>query len=233
MKKILAVVVAVIMACTLSLSVFAEDLFTLTELSSGDGGVTIADGYTLTGWCPSLITEYQFPDVMTAFKEAIQTEGAKIEVITSGPINGILLQSYPLDGGSSYTHIIYNEFTSSEADGRTVSVFDAAGFVSTYTSTPHGDDATVTLSMDNVLNFAVDASEGTVLYGVRVYTDDAAEETPAESTDTTAETDTTTDDTTTTTEPETPAETPAETGIVLAVLPMAVAAAAVVISKKK
>ena len=225
MKKLLAVVVAIALVCSLSVVAFAEtELYNLTNRSSDTNDV-LADGFTVSGWCPSLITEYKYPDVMAAFKTAIQTEGAKIEVTTSGPINGILLQSYPLEGGSNYPHIIYNEFESSEVDGRTVSVFDAAGFIAAYTSTDHTDDPSVKLSMDNVLNFAVDASEGTVIYAVRVITDDAADPAPAESGDVE-------------TEPETPAdtaepETPAETGIVLAVLPVAVAAAAVVVSKKR
>lgn len=224
MKKIIALVLAIALALSLSVSAFATELYNLTEKSSEDGGAI--DGYVISGWCPSLITEYQFPQVMADFKAAIQTEGAKIEVVSSGPINGILLQAYPLDGGSNYPHIIFTEGTSTEVDGKTVTVYDCAAFIAAYTSTDHTDDPSVKLSMDSVLNFAVDASEGTVLTSVRVYTEDEApaddtadEAAPAESTDT----------------EEAPAEdtTPAETGIVLAVLPMAVAAAAVVVARKR
>lgn len=224
MKKIMALVLAIALALSLSASAFAAELYNLTERSSEDGGAI--DGYVISGWCPSLITEYQFPQAMADFKAAIQTEGAKIEVVSSGPINGILLQSYPLDGGSNYPHIIFSEGTSTEVDGKTVTVYDCAAFIAAYTSTDHTDDPSVKLSMDSVLNFAVDAPEGTVLTSVRVYTDDAApaddtadEPAPAESTDT----------------EETPAEetTPADTGIVLALVPVAVAAAAVVVSKRR
>lgn len=225
MKKIMALVLAIALALSLSVSAFAAELYNLTEKSSEDGGAI--DGFVISGWCPSLITEYQFPQVMADFKAAIQTEGAKIEVVSSGPINGILLQSYPLDGGSNYPHIIFTEGTSTEVDGKTVTVFDCAAFIAAYTSTDHTDDPSVKLSMDNVLNFAVDASEGTVLTSVRVYTEDEA---PADDTTDEAAPDESTD-----AEDVAPAEdtTPAETGVVLALVPVAIAAAAVVISKRR
>ena len=228
MKKLLAILVAIAMTCSLSIMVFAETELYKLETRASDTTDPI-DGFTISGWCPSLITQYMFSDVMASFLEAIETEGAKIEVVSSGEVNGILLQSYPLENGSGYPHIVYTEKESSEADGRVVTVFDCAGFIELYTSTDHSDDPSVKLSMDNVLNFAVDASEGTVLYGVRVYTDSASAE-PETAEPETAEPETTSEPETTP-EPETTA--PAETGIALALIPMAIAAAGVVISKRR
>ena len=230
MKKVLSVLLALVMVCALSVSVFAADLFTL-DARAADTTDSFAEGYKLEGWCPSLITQYMFPDVMAEFLTAIQTEGAKIQVTADVEVNGLLLQSYPPEGGSDYTWTICSEGkTSEEVDGKVVTTFDAAALVAQYTSTPLGDDPSKNCSMDSVLNFAVDGTD-TTIYAVKVVTDgDApAAEAPADETaeapaDTTAPVETA---------PAAETTTPADTGIVLAVLPMAMAAAAVVISKRK
>ncbi len=227
MKKILSVLLALVMVLSLSVSVFAEDLFVLENRAS-DTTDALADGFKLEGWCPSLITQYKAPDVATEFLAAIQTEGAKIQVTADVEVNGILLQSYPPEGGSDYTWAICSDGkTSEEVDGKVVTTFDAATVIAKYTSTPLKDDPSTNCSLDNFLNFAVDAT-GATIYGVKVIADAPAADTPAPVEEAPADTTAPVE-----TAPAADTSAPAETGIVLAVLPMAVAAAAVVISKRK
>ncbi|MCD7847546.1 MAG: hypothetical protein LUG49_05920 [Oscillospiraceae bacterium] len=225
MKKILAIAVALLMLCTLSLSVFADDIYVLEEASSSVIG-SFADGVAVSGWYPSLITEYLFPEVMDEFLEAIQTEGAQIEITSDVAATGALLQAYA-DGAYSWSNITDIVSSTTDADGHAVVVFDAATLIAAYTDAG--------LSLDDVLNFGVDFNSGdATVYGVRVVTGTAAD-TSADATDDTSadnEADASTEESTDSSAAEETASSP-DTGIVLAVLPMAMATAAVVVSKKR
>lgn len=173
MKKVLAIVLAVVMACSLVVVTSAADedeiIFDLSEYTSHIADYT--SGMSTSGWCPAVITQHMHGDTMAAFVSAITTEGAYIEVISSpnesaGDVNGILFQSYPLDGGSGYPWSIYSEKTvSTSADDKTVTAFDAAAAVAKFESTPHSDDNTgaTMCSLDNIMSVGIDIPEGATI----------------------------------------------------------------------
>ncbi|MCC8131008.1 MAG: hypothetical protein LIO72_04575 [Ruminococcus sp.] len=220
MKKLLSLLVAVLMLCALTLSVFAEDLYVLEE-ASGTAAGSFADGVEVSDWYTSVITEYMFPDVMADFLEAIETDGAQIEITADVECSGVLLQAYA-DGAYTSAATTDKVSSSTDADGNYVVVFDAATVIAAYTDAG--------LSMDDVLNFGVDFNSGAAtIYGIKVTSESAsvAATEPAE-----AEPEEPEEAETTTSSTEETASSP-DTGIVLAVLPMAAAMAAVVISKKR
>lgn len=122
----------------------------------------------IEGWYPSFITQYMEPAKMDGFIEAIQHDGAVIELTYTGSASpALLLQSYPVkDGSQSYPHASYDKYTSSTSGGKKVATFDAKGLIERYTSTKHTDDNS-NLRLDNVLNFGI-GGEGNTLYSVVV-----------------------------------------------------------------
>ncbi|MCD7785598.1 MAG: hypothetical protein LUH18_08520 [Oscillospiraceae bacterium] len=226
MKKILAIAVAVLMICTLSLSVFADDLYVLEEGANDVVYGKFADGVSVSGWYKSFITEYMYPEVMAEFLEAIQTDGAQIEITADVAATGVLLQAYA-DGAYTWANITDTVSVTTNSDGNYVVLFDAATLIAAYTDAG--------LSLDDVLNFGVDFNEGdAVVYGVKVVTGTVADTSSDATDDTSAdnEADASTEESTDSSATEETTSSP-DTGIVMAVLPMAIAAAAVVATKKR
>ncbi len=218
MKRILSAAVAVVMALALCVSAFAAyEETTVFGLFIGDpdnGGWSAVDTVEVTG--PGTYTLTYSGDAKALSWIIVKNNAGEAEPTTIPSGTTIRTTSITMDGTAA-------EFDSGEA-------YDyAAGF-----------DGTIEIQYYNsftgnnhILNVPTEASTIEVTFVVDPDNAPAESETPAEETpaeETPAEsTDTTTDDTTTTTEPETPAE----TGIVLAVLPMAIAAAGVIAFKKR
>ena len=145
-----------------------------------DNGETLADGYEITDWNPSIITGYMSNGFIDTFKEAIQKENAVIAVTYTAGESAQTLRLYmqqgPLEGGTSYPGAEYNEALNIALDnGKNLAIFSCAGLIEKYTSTTHGDDPTVTLSVDKLHNFAVGGT-GNTIYGVQVLVPTASTE---------------------------------------------------------
>ena len=153
-----------------------------------DNGETLADGYEITDWNPSIITGYMSNGFIDTFKEAIQKENAVIAVTYTAGESAQTLRLYmqqgPLEGGTSYPGAEYNEALNIALDnGKNLAIFSCAGLIEKYTSTTHGDDPTVTLSVDKLHNFAVGGT-GNTIYGVQVLVPTASTEPDPEEPDT-------------------------------------------------
>ena len=181
MKKVLAIVLAVVMACSLVVVTSAADedeiIFDLSEYTSHIANYDT--GLTTSGWCPAMITQHMHGETMSAFVAAVTTEGAYIEVISTpnadgGDVSGILFQSYSLEGGSKYTWSIYGDelAVTTDADGKTHTTFDAASAVEKFESTPHEDDPTgeTMCSLSNIMTVGMDVPDGAVIYNILVKT---------------------------------------------------------------
>lgn len=239
MKKILSVVLAVAMVLSvLTVNVFASDVYTY------DFDNQVVSGYT------GLLPEEQF----AAFVQAIQMDGAQINIVytvqTDGWIqlvlqgngNSILDGSVTGEADDQYVsgEVVYLDGSPTEEDRTfTISGADLINNFTKLNDTPcfngtwdgrHVGDYYRGMTVENLMGLTINTSGALTLKSITVSVEGDAEpivveepdETPAE--ETPAE--------------ETPAdtaepETPAETGIVLAVLPMAIAAAALVVAKKR
>lgn len=151
-------------------------------------GETLADGYEITDWNPSIITGYMSNGFIDTFKEAIQKENAVIAVTYTAGESAQTLRLYmqqgPLEGGESYPGAEYNEALNIALDnGKNVAIFSCAGLIEKYTSTTHGDDPTVTLSVDKLHNFAIGGT-GNTIYGVQVLAPSSTTEPAPEEPDT-------------------------------------------------
>ncbi len=215
MKKIISVAIAVVMVfAVLSVNVFAADLF-----KDSDYDTFITDGgLVASGWVPAVF-DYSCGSACADFFAACAEDGAIVEVVTSpneagGDLAALCMQTGNWDGVNFYTEKLAT--TTNEA-GQTVTTFDGNAFLDFLTA--EGKDYSV------IGNVALDIPEGAMIYSIRVYNGEEApaeEPAPDESTDTDAEEAAPAEDTT-----------PAETGIVLALAPMAIAAAALVVAKKR
>lgn len=230
MKKILSVLLALAMVCALSVSVFAEEeIYSMTATQGQNqedlalpATLTMSDSFSriATNWVGGG-TEYN------AIIEAINTPDASIVVTYTGNITKFLIQT---EKGTEDGTVELNPVV---VDGKNVAVIPcsdviaAMPFACANTDVGWGniaficEDGAVLESFKVVTGAAAPAGDPVPADDSDAPADDAAEapaDTTAPAEDTTA-----------------PAETsePADTGIVLAVLPMAVAAAAVVISKRK
>ena len=239
MKKILSVVLAVVVVLSaLTVNVFATDVYTY------DFGSQSVTGYT------GMLSEAQF----AGFVQAIQMDGAQISLVytvqTDGWIqltlqgngNSILDGSTTGEADDQYVsgEVVYLDGSPTEEDRTfTISGADLINNFTKLNDTPcfngtwdgrHVGDYYRGMTVENLMGLTINTAGALTLKSITVSVEGDAEpivveepdETPAE--ETPAE--------------ETPAdtaepETPAETGIVLAVLPMAIAAAAVVVAKKR
>ena len=238
MKKVLAIVLSVAMLLSvLSVNVFATDVYTY------DFGSRIIDEYT--GILPS--------DEFAKFVKAIQMDGAKISLVyTVQEENWIQLtlqgnENAIIDGSVTGEpeerlvsgEVAYLDGSLTEVD-RTYTI-SGADLINNFTKLNntvcngtwdgrHVGDYYRGMTVENLMGVTLNTAGSLTLKSITVSVEgdvepivvEEPEETPAE--ETPAE--------------ETPAdtaepETPADTGIVLAVLPMAIAAAAMVVAKKR
>ncbi len=205
------------MVFALSVSVFAEEevIYSMTDTQGQDtDAANLADGVPLTStqgdnYCRLVTNWVSGGSEWSALVEAVKTEGAVLRITYTGTLNNIVFQSE----SGSYEET--KDFTVTEGD-KNVATVDCATLVANCPVVMSGD-------FGGWANFMLDATDGTI-YALEVVT---GAEAPAEDTVASAE------DTADTAAPVEETSAPADTGIVLAVLPMAVAAAAVVISKRK
>lgn len=157
MKKVIKAVSVVLAALML--------LTTLSVVSFADtpAKYTLFEGeQVLDGWYPSFFLQYAEPEKASNFLEAIQNDGATIEITYTGGANlSLLLQSYPVSGGDNYSFATFSRYTTKTDGDKKVAVFSAEDFIDTYTSTKHADDGSY-LRLDNVMNFGVDGNGNTV-----------------------------------------------------------------------
>ena len=157
MKKVIKAVSVVLAALML--------LTTLSVVSFADtpAKYTLFEGeQVLDGWYPSFFLQYAEPEKASNFLEAIQNDGATIEITYTGSVNlSLLLQSYPVSGGDNYSFATFSRYTTKTDGDKKVAVFSAEDFIDTYTSTKHADDGSY-LRLDNVMNFGVDGNGNTV-----------------------------------------------------------------------
>lgn len=157
MKKLIKAVSVVLAALML--------LTTLSVVSFADtpAKYTLFEGeQVLDGWYPSFFLQYAEPEKASNFLEAIQNDGATIEITYTGSANlSLLLQSYPVSGGDNYSFATFSRYTTKTDGDKKVAVFSAEDFIDTYTSTKHADDGSY-LRLDNVMNFGVDGNGNTV-----------------------------------------------------------------------
>mgnify|MGYP006927694697 CR=1 FL=1 len=217
MKRILSAVVAVVMALTLCVSAFAayeEPVVVGLFFGDPDNG----------GWGAAATVEVTGPGEYTLSYEG---EARNLNwIIIKNNAGETEPTSIPAGTTIRTTSIVMDGV---EATFDTGEYYDATtGFDGTleiqYTNTFTG--------YAHITNFPASVSSIEVTFVVDPDNAPAESETPAEETpaeETPADTTTDTTDTTT----DTTTETPAETGIVLAVLPVAVAAAAAVVVSKK
>lgn len=216
MKKILAIVVAMVMVLSLSVSVFAEEIvvFNNPEGEAFSDLVEPWDFYGIGGFwgrAAANVLDITIDEV----KEIASAGGATFTMVFTGT-----------EYGDSIPNLTF-DFSDPQAAAQFVVTDNGDG---TYTATAAFDDLVAAWeangkAIDDIQNLLVQPnfSDFKLISATISTGEDAVEVTPVED-ETPAE--------------ETPAdtaepETPAETGIALAVLPMAIAAAAVVVAKKR
>ena len=217
MKKILAIVIAMVMVLSLSVSVFAEEIvvFNNPEGEAFSDLVEPWDFYGIGGFwgrAAANVLDITIDEV----KEIASAGGATFTMVFTGT-----------EYGDSAPNLTF-DFSDPQAAAQFVVTDNGDG---TYTATAAFDDLVAAWeangkAIDDIQNLLVQPnfSDFKLISATISTGEDAVEVTPVED-------ETTTEDETPA--EETPAETPAETGIVLAVLPMAVAAAAAVVAKKR
>lgn len=216
MKKILAIVVAMVMVLSLSVSVFAEEIvvFNNPEGEAFSDLVEPWDFYGIGGFwgrAAANVLDITIDEV----KEIASAGGATFTMVFTGT-----------EYGDSIPNLTF-DFSDPQAAAQFVVTDNGDG---TYTATAAFDDLVAAWeangkAIDDIQNLLVQPnfSDFKLISATISTGEDAVEVTPVED-ETPAE--------------ETPAdtaepETPAETGIALAVLPMAIAAAAMVVAKKR
>ena len=212
MKKILAIVIAMVMVLSLSVSVFAEEIvvFNNPEGEAFSDLLNPWDFYGIGGFwgrAAANVLDITIDEV----KEIASAGGATFTMVFTGT-----------EYGDSAPNLTF-DFSDPQAAAQFVVTDNGDG---TYTATAAFDDLVAAWeangkTIDDIQNLLVQPnfSDFKLISATISTGEDAVEVTPVED-ETPAE--------------ETPAEeTPAETGIVLAVLPMAVAAAAAVVAKKR
>lgn len=217
MKKILAIVIAMVMVLSLSVSVFAEEIvvFNNPEGEAFSDLLNPWDFYGIGGFwgrAAANVLDITIDEV----KEIASAGGATFTMVFTGT-----------EYGDSAPNLTF-DFSDPQAAAQFVVTDNGDG---TYTATAAFDDLVAAWeangkTIDDIQNLLVQPnfSDFKLISATISTGEDAVEVTPVEDE--------------TPAEPETPAdtaepETPAETGIVLAVLPMAIAAAAAVVAKKR
>ena len=214
MKKILAISLAVVMALCLSVSVFAEEIvvFNNPEGEAFSDLVEPWDFYGIGGFwgrAAANVLDITIDEV----KEIASAGGATFTMVFTGT-----------EYGDSIPNLTF-DFSDPQAAAQFVVTDNGDG---TYTATAAFDDLVAAWeangkAIDDIQNLLVQPnfSDFKLISATISTGEDAVEVAPVE----TEEPDTTDDGAST--------ETPADTGIVLALVPMAVAAAAVVVAKKR
>lgn len=216
MKKILAIVIAMVMVLSLSVSVFAEEIvvFNNPEGEAFSDLLNPWDFYGIGGFwgrAAANVLDITIDEV----KEIASAGGATFTMVFTGT-----------EYGDSAPNLTF-DFSDPQAAAQFVVTDNGDG---TYTATAAFDDLVAAWeangkTIDDIQNLLVQPnfSDFKLISATISTGEDAVEVTPVEDETTTEETPADT------AEPETPAE----TGIVLAVLPMAIAAAALVVAKKR
>ncbi len=224
MKKFVSIVLAMVLVLSMSVVAFADEtLFEHEVLFPEDNG-----------WWKEDLDLANNADFMTALK----TEGAKVvikaDAIVADGADKHGFQYGIQENTDPWASVLCHfNFAGGEgalaADSAVVEgdygyvTFDAAAFLAACEAN--------NINLEN-WKWINGACEGAKTYSISVIIPDApAAETPAD--DTTAPAEDTTAPAEDTTAPAAETSEPAETGIVLALLPMAVAAAAIVVSKRK
>ena len=215
MKKILAIVIAMVMVLSLSVSVFAEEIVVFNN-PEGEAFSDLVDPWDFYGiggfWgrAAANVLDITIDEV----KEIASAGGATFTMVFTGT-----------EYGDSAPNLTF-DFSDPQAAAQFVVTDNGDG---TYTATAEFDDLVAAWeangkTIDDIQNLLVQPnfSDFKLISATISTGEDAVEVTPVED-ETPAEDETPVDTT----------ETPAETGIVLAVLPMAVAAAAAVVAKKR
>ena len=215
MKKILAIVIAMVMVLSLSVSVFAEEIVVFNN-PEGEAFSDLVDPWDFYGiggfWgrAAANVLDITIDEV----KEIAREGGATFTMVFTGT-----------EYGDSAPNLTF-DFSDPQAAAQFVVTDNGDG---TYTATAEFDDLVAAReangkTIDDIQNLLVQPnfSDFKLISATISTGEDAVEVTPVED-ETPAEDETPVDTT----------ETPAETGIVLAVLPMAVAAAAAVVAKKR
>ena len=215
MKKILAIVIAMVMVLSLSVSVFAEEIVVFNN-PEGEAFSDLVDPWDFYGiggfWgrAAANVLDITIDEV----QEIASAGGATFTMVVTGT-----------EYGDSAPNLTF-DFSDPQAAAQFVVTDNGDG---TYTATAEFDDLVAAWeangkTIDDIQNLLVQPnfSDFKLISATISTGEDAVEVTPVED-ETPAEDETPVDTT----------ETPAETGIVLAVLPMAVAAAAAVVAKKR
>lgn len=237
MKKILSVVLAVAMVLSvLTANVFASDVYTY------DFDNQVVSGYT------GLLSEEQF----AAFVQAIQMDGAQINIVytvqTDGWIqltlqgngNSILDGSKTGEADDQYVsgEVVYLDGSPTEEDRTfTISGADLINNFTKLNDTPnfngtwdgrHKGDFYRGMTVENLMGVTLNTAGSLTLKSLTVSVEGDVEPIVVETTEEEPAAEESTDDA-----PAAETETPADTGIVLTLAPMAVAAAALVVAKKR
>lgn len=220
MKKILSIVLAAVLVLSMSVIAFADETLFEHEVPFPEDN----------GWWQDYADLRSNADLLAALK----TEGAKL-VIKADAIAGDGADGHGFQYGFQDTNswinvLVHSNFANGEGNvGAESVVIDGDYAIITVDGAAFMAAAQTAGAELNAFNWINGACGGAKTYSVSVVIPDAPAEAPAENTEAPAE------------NTEAPAETtpaeetsePANTGIVLALLPMAVAAAAVVVSKRK
>ncbi len=180
MKKILAIVLAVVMLLPVfAVNVFAADFFTLT--ATCDKEALDEDGAALKGWCPAVLVPWKNGDACATFKTALAKEGAVIEVVTDLKINGLTFQASPIDEKGGYPLVTLTEKLGEKtADGKVTTTFSAKAYTDLVANSKYEKDIPdVNFSFDhwNATGINTPDDRDTKLYSFKVILpEDEAEE---------------------------------------------------------
>ncbi|GEM_PF-3381305 len=182
MKKILAIVLAVVMLLPVfAVNVFAAgDAFTLT--ATCDKVELGENGAKLTGWCPALLVPWKNGDACSTFKTALAKEDAVIEVVTDLKINGLTFQASPIDGKGGYPLVtLTSKLGEATADGKVTTTFSAKAYTDLVANSKYGgeDIPDEPMSFDhwNATGVNTPDNRDTTLYSFRVYVPENESET--------------------------------------------------------
>jgi len=231
MKKILSIILAAVLVLSMSVIAFADETLFEHEVPFPEDN----------GWWQDYADLRSNADLITAMK----TDGAKLVIKADAMVgdgaDGHGYQ-YGFQDTNSWTDVLVHfNFAGGEGNLAAESVVIDGDYAIITVDCKTMMDTAATLGAElNAFNWINGACSGAKTYSISVIIPDAPAEAPAETTPAeTTPAETTPAETTpaeTTPAETTPAEEtsePANTGIVLAVLPMAIAAAAVVVSKRK
>lgn len=238
MKKVLSIVLALVMVCALSVNVFAaETVLYKMEFTAGEdsSGAALADGVKVDVSNGGIFriasnknnngSNANGEDLLAIF-QAVQVDGAVVSITYTGSLEDITLEAQSVNATVRIPFAGNLEVV--DPDGKRIVEIPGSEFVA------NAADVLAITNADDFGwwgNFAIRGTSDSVIYDVKVYvrSNDAApvaDETPANEADILVVTPVADPD-------PAPAPAPADTGIVLAVLPMAVAAAAFVATKRK